>query len=300
MAAWHINVVRIPLNEDCWLGINGVKPVYGGTSYREAVLAEVAAIHRAGMDAILDLHWSSPGPYAAYGQQPLADADHSISFWQSVASTFKSEPGVIFDLYNEPFLYTSYTTDPNQDQWGCWLNGCVLSQFISNGQVGPGGNSTGYTTKFTWRSAGMQQMLDAIRSTGATQPVLINGLGWANDDSGWLTHAPNDPLNQIIVGAHLYPGQACQDITCWDVTFGPIGKRYPILVGETGDSRNSAATFLPILLPWADSHHISYLAWTWNPWSNPSDVLVQNWNGTPTPGEGIYFRSHLQQAIEHP
>ena len=25
MKAWRINAVRVPLNEDCWLGINGVK-----------------------------------------------------------------------------------------------------------------------------------------------------------------------------------------------------------------------------------------------------------------------------------
>ena len=30
MRAWRINAVRVPLNEDCWLGINGVKPQYGG------------------------------------------------------------------------------------------------------------------------------------------------------------------------------------------------------------------------------------------------------------------------------
>ena len=24
MKAWNINAVRVPLNEDCWLGINGV------------------------------------------------------------------------------------------------------------------------------------------------------------------------------------------------------------------------------------------------------------------------------------
>src|SRR5512135_1033181 len=30
MASWGINVVRIPLNEDCWLGINGVRARYGG------------------------------------------------------------------------------------------------------------------------------------------------------------------------------------------------------------------------------------------------------------------------------
>ena len=26
MTSWEINVVRVPLNEDCWLGINGVDP----------------------------------------------------------------------------------------------------------------------------------------------------------------------------------------------------------------------------------------------------------------------------------
>ena len=26
IASWHVNFVRVLLNEDCWLGINGVKP----------------------------------------------------------------------------------------------------------------------------------------------------------------------------------------------------------------------------------------------------------------------------------
>ena len=24
MKSWHVNAVRLPMNEDCWLGINGV------------------------------------------------------------------------------------------------------------------------------------------------------------------------------------------------------------------------------------------------------------------------------------
>jgi hypothetical protein len=32
-----MNVVRIPLNEDCWLGINGVNPAYGGYNYQKAI-----------------------------------------------------------------------------------------------------------------------------------------------------------------------------------------------------------------------------------------------------------------------
>src|SRR5215469_3107735 len=30
MTAWRINAVRIPLNEDCWLGINGAPPHFSG------------------------------------------------------------------------------------------------------------------------------------------------------------------------------------------------------------------------------------------------------------------------------
>src|SRR5215472_17862849 len=41
IASWGANAVRIGLNEDCWLGINGVKPQYGGASYRQAIEAYV-------------------------------------------------------------------------------------------------------------------------------------------------------------------------------------------------------------------------------------------------------------------
>jgi hypothetical protein len=35
------------------------------------------------------------------------------------------------------------------------------------------------------------------------------------------------------------------------------------------------------------------LAWTWNPWSCGSSVLIINGTGTPTPGEGVAFQSWL-------
>ena len=295
MAAWHVNVVRVPLNEDCWLGINGVNPAYGGLNYQKAIEAEVAAINQAGMYAILDLHWTSPGPYAAMTQQPMADTDHSIAFWQSVASTFKANPAVIFDLFNEPFFYGSYLANPNENPWQCWLNGCAMTQFISAGQTLPDGTTTGYTTTYSWQSAGMQQLIDAVRGTGATQPVLVNGVGWGGDDSGWLANAPTDPAHQLIAGAHMYPCSNCGPIStsAWDSVFDPIGQQYPILFGETGDSSAGPETFLPTFLPWADAHSWGYLAWTWNPWSNPDFVLIQNWNGTPTTGEGAYYQAHL-------
>src|SRR5207253_9935972 len=37
IASWKANVVRMPLNETCWLGINGVAPAYAGADYPRAI-----------------------------------------------------------------------------------------------------------------------------------------------------------------------------------------------------------------------------------------------------------------------
>src|SRR2546427_9873851 len=60
MAAWHINAVRIPLNEDCWLNINGVNPSYGGAPNPPANSSFVYPLRQYGLYAILDPHSSRP------------------------------------------------------------------------------------------------------------------------------------------------------------------------------------------------------------------------------------------------
>jgi len=99
--SWGSNTVRVPMNETCWLGINGVSPQYSGQAYQTAISDFVDRINAAGMLAILDLHWNAPGTNIAYSQQVMADADHSPDFWASVAATFADNPSVAFDLYNE-------------------------------------------------------------------------------------------------------------------------------------------------------------------------------------------------------
>jgi len=292
VVSWRANVVRVPLNEDCWLGINGVNPSYGGAAYRRAIHDEVSAIHAAGLLVVLDLHWSAPGAYAASSQQPMADADHSVDFWRSVAADFRADPAVVFDLYNEPYFY--WISD-GSDQWSCWLNGCQMNQFVTANQPGPNGQSTGYSMAMSWRTAGMQQLVDAVRSTGATQPIIVNGVDWANDVSGWWSHRPTDPAGQLIAGWHSYMGQPCGTSSCWNGVIAPLAGNVPVLVGETGDQATSAATYLPTFLPWADAHGINYLAWTWNVWDNPDNVLIRAWDGSvPTTGEGTYYRDHLR------
>jgi endoglucanase len=261
MASWHINVVRVPLNEQCWLGINATHPRYSGARYRRAVGRYVARLHRAGMYIVLDLHWNAPGRNVAVGQQPMADLDHAPAFWASVARRFKRDPAVIFDLYNEP----------RDISWTCWRDGCVLPQ--------------------GWRTAGMQALLEAVRSTGAYQPVIASGLGSGNDLSQWMRYRPRDPAHQLVAGFHAYGQLGCATRSCWDAQLGAVARSTPVITTELGEL-DCSHVFTDQFMNWADSRSLSYLGWSWNPSGCKSPALIESWNGTPSAyGRGL--RSHL-------
>ena len=64
----------------------------------------------------------------------------------------------------------------------------------------------------------MQSLVNAVRSTGATQPLLIGGLGWAGDLSQWLTYAPTDPNHALVASVHVYNFSGCNTATCWSAS----------------------------------------------------------------------------------
>src|SRR5579871_5059625 len=39
--SWNVNIVRVPVNEDCWLNINGINPAYAGANYQTAITGYV-------------------------------------------------------------------------------------------------------------------------------------------------------------------------------------------------------------------------------------------------------------------
>ncbi|MGA8015981.1 MAG: cellulase family glycosylhydrolase, partial [Candidatus Dormiibacterota bacterium] len=283
MRSWDINAVRIPLNEDCWLGINGVE--IGGPAYQSAIVQLVDNLKAAGFYVILDLHWSAPGTQRALSQNPAPDKDHSPAFWQSVASTFKSDPEVTFDLYNEPYFYW---LTPGENEWQCLWQGCTLTEYVTGGQP--------YSVNADWQSAGFDQLTSVIRGAGANNVIMAGCTDWANDCSDWASSFQKwgSGDRNTVASWHSYPLESCDTLTCWDANLAPLAARYPVVVGEIGDSAEGPETFLPTFLPWADAHGLSYLAWTWNAWGDPSNVLVTNMEtGTPTPGEGAYYQRHL-------
>jgi len=261
MTSWRIDAVRIPLNEDCWLGINGAPARYSGARYRAAIRAYVGNLNKAGLYVILDLHWNAPGGELAVGQRPMADLSHAVAFWASVARTFRADPAVMFDLYNEP----------NGISWQCWRDGCVLS----------GG----------WSAAGMQTLVNAVRSTGAQQPIIVTGIGSGNNLSLWLRYRPHDPVRQLVAGLHAYGLLSCNTVACWNRVVDPVARVAPVVATEVGEA-DCSASFTDRFMSWADGAGVSYLGWSWNPSGCRAPALITSWAGQPTAyGEGL--RLHL-------
>jgi hypothetical protein len=281
MASWGFNAARVQLNESCWLGIQGVAPAVSGNAYRQAIEQYVADLNAAGMYVIVDMHFSSKGGSAkASHQLPMPDERYAPSFWSSVAEAFKGDPGVIFDLFNEP--YPNHNTN-SPAAWRCDLAGSA------------GGTCRG----LRYPAAGMQQLLDAVRSTGARNVVIVGGPQYAGDLDQWPRYAPVDPLGQLAASIHIYwrnPSDPefspCSSRSCWEGVLAPLAARVPIVVGEVGEL-DCGDSLYPPFLEFADAHGISYLAWAWFVGSCAGEPsLINSYAGSATP-YGIGYQQHL-------
>jgi hypothetical protein len=284
LASWNVNAVRIPLNEDCWLGINGVS--VGGSAYQQPIIDFVNELNQNGMYAILDLHWNAGGTTVPTAQAGMADTDHSPAFWTSVATTFKGNNAVLFDLFNEPYI----------SAWSCWLSG--------------GCSTNGFTV------AGMQQLLDNVRATGATNVVMIGGLSYANYLNEWLANEPVDTLNppQIAASWHSYNEDdsncSVSDVSClqanWNNRLVGVPAAVPVVTGEFGEY-DCTDTYDDILLPWMTQEGLSHLAWAFNVQATDPTVctvppdglgptnLISDSTGTPLAG-GVGINAYYLQS----
>ena len=208
LAAWHVDLVRVLINEDCWLGINGVKPSVGGPTYRRAIVNYVDELHRYGIYSEVSLVWAAPGSYRATYQPGAPDEDHSPAVWKGMASAFRNDPNVILAPWGETIV------DAN-----CFLHGGVCEATF-----GPHNKP--------YRVAGMQQAVDVMRAAGYRGVISIPGITYANDLTQWLSHEPTDPLHQLIAEAHVYGKNTCDTSTCFDRTMAPVARKVPLLFGE--------------------------------------------------------------------
>jgi len=297
MASWNINLVRIPLNEDTWLGVNNCTTDGGTTATLQSnVKAAVAAANAAGLYVILDLHWSAPKSFGCLkGQGAMPDSDYTEAAWTSLANTFKGNPAVMFEIFNEPFgtnIYSNWVAPINSAapsgqsasdlsillNGGSYDNGYIYqcNSAVCNlvsGQLylAPG------TSPF--QTAGMQTMVNAIRATGATNVVIANAMGWAGEIQTWLGAQPTDPIGQLAAGWHEDGGGQTTATTAQAI----LAAGYPIIITEAYNVGSDATGYVDPngvnLFNWATSNKVGYSYWAWVDW--PGGILVNTQQYAP-------------------
>ncbi len=284
MQAWGANVVRLSLNQDFWIAdpTNGHAVSY----YPDFVDAQVQAAEMDGLDVILDLHWSDAGSFSqSPGQWCMAD-QNSITFWTQVATKYKGDPHVLFELYNEPYVNTA-----SSENWGVWLNGGTVS--CTSNQVNSGVMST-HTA--TFNAAGMQQLYNAVRQTGAQNLVVVGGLNFAFDLSGVgqgyrLKDANGNRAANVVYNTHPYNEGGKTTPAQWYTAFGYLAATDPVMATEFGDTTATCASanYDTSVMAYFDAasssnpaNRISWTAWAFYVGGCSFPSLLNDWTYTTT------------------
>jgi hypothetical protein len=263
--AWGINIVRLPINEYDWRANSLSRR---GHAYRTIIEATVANITASGLYVVIDLHWAAPNAYTssacgsapgcADGQPGYLNTDNSPGFWTSVAMTFKNNPAVLFELFNEPFA-------DNASKWDSGRLDLLLNggTFTFWDQVSGQGNPV--NTGVSFQVAGHQQLVTAIRNTGATNVILYSCPVWDGAASQSLPVRPTDPLGQLAATVHYATGSNGDYSKILNANIPILITEYYSLASKGGYS-------------WARSSHIGYVMWGANNWSSNPDLslLIKN------------------------
>jgi hypothetical protein len=142
----------------------------------------------------------------------------------------------------------------------------------------------------------MQQLINVVRATGATQPVIAAGLDYARDLDGWLANRPHDPAGQLVADEHNYGNRHPCTGRCLDA-ISAVARHVPVVIGELGEF-DCAHGYVSAWMRYADRHRLSYLGWQWKASTSGCGPghelsLIRNWAGAPT-RYGAGLKAHLQ------
>lgn len=198
---WHMNAVRLPLSN--W--------VYAAHQqlFLQLLDKAIQQANQAGLYVILDLHDYKQGG-SPYGDGANMPKPESVTFWKALSAHYLNNTMVVLDVYNEPHFQNA-----NQ-----WLNG--------------GGTQRGSTGK-TAPVIGMQTLVNAIRSTGDKQILIISGIHSAGN------LRIKDP--DIMYTTHTYRKVAIGNPTVWDQEWAGFKGHYPLFYGEWALLPNATVSY---------------------------------------------------------
>jgi hypothetical protein len=255
---FHVDTIRFQVSQ---FGLDPGTALYSPAYVRD-VLDAVHMARRLGLSVIVSVQAEPPA-----GQDhrcPLPDAG-TLRVWDGMALALRNDRGVMFELYNEPDV------PPTVLGWALWKNGGPVNS--------PAGSCV---------AVGMQQLIDAIRSRGAKNVLIVPGAGWQRTIAGMpaLVDPSSPAAPQLAYGIHYPPlGGGRQT---WQQNFGAASARVPVIVsewnaGSTGHCDPAAPVAAPMLLAYLASRGIGVVGFAFD---RPGSI-IRNWAYVPTSYHGF-------------
>ncbi|MGO8888657.1 MAG: cellulase family glycosylhydrolase [Streptosporangiaceae bacterium] len=285
---WCANTVRLQLSQDNLFGPNGTG---FDQSYLNAIQSEVALAESYDLVVVINDQTEFGGPIARSTQRgPTAATE---AFWKDMASLYGNDPQVIFDLFNEPRMYSPGMSQAQK--WQLWLNGGWF-----------GG---------TFYPFGMAGLAAYVRDTlGARNLLWIEGPDNSDSFAGMVSSGALLKVSGVVYALH-HPSDP-QDPASWDADFGYLVETgvAPVVDGEWTNyepvptvgyqpRRSScwpnAPTAVPQYLEYLSSLGIGlnayqfqpgYLIKSYSDLADPTTINARTWNcqsnREPQPGQG--------------
>jgi aryl-phospho-beta-D-glucosidase BglC (GH1 family) len=250
LSQWGANEVRISLGEQKWVRTSCASDYE--SNYPQVVDHVVQWVTSRGMVALLNLHFAALGKCSQPGLTPMADSPDAITFWQQVASRYKDNPLVAFDLFNEPQVPSPV-----------WLSG---GSFSFNGQ--------------DVAAVGMAELYQTVRGTGARNLIVVSGLSYASAPPTQFVEGTN-----VAYGEHVYtcpnaPPPQCTYANPYDPSrlmnrWDSVEKTYPVIVSEFGWPNGDSGTYNANVVAEAEQKHLSWSGFAWDGGTGGLFTLVQ-------------------------
>jgi hypothetical protein len=264
---WGANTVRISLHPGHWRS--------GRDTALRRLVENIEAARAAGLFVIVDWHaigfpWGyAARPDPAWGLPVDAyesDLSLAMEFWAEMARGFGRDPGVLFELWNEPVV------DP------------LL--WVSTGQHWP-------LLKDVWL-----RLIEVIRRYSDTI-VLASGGRWAHDLKGVARNLIED--DRVCYAWHSYPPEDKGRQDRWFVSLEDLPKLRPIVVTEWGfcrvcdrHTRGAPDDFgIPFVRDVLEGLDLHSTAWCWSNGAAPA-MLQSDWSGVTEYGR--FVRQYMATA----
>ena len=201
--ARHADTIRFQVSQ---YGFDPMDPLYSPT-YVQEVRSGIQLARSTGLNVIFSLQAQGPAGQGQNCPLPNTGAERA---WNQIAPMFAGDPGVLFELYNEPSLGLSFTN------WQLWQNGGFVP--AQNGTV--------------CQEVGIQTLINDIRQDGADNVIIVPGLAAEFSLSGMpaVTDPANPSSPQLAYGIH-YPSLTA-GVGAWNPEFGNMSATVPVIVTE--------------------------------------------------------------------